>query len=90
MTRLLQGLNRKLIILCVMVLGGLAACEKPEIPDTEEKKNLTVSVYQIEHQDLDWKPFNNLLNLLRQFDGLRIYRLNNAADGRPCGGENGK
>ena len=42
------------------------------------------------YQDLDWKPFNNLLNLLRQFDGLRIYRLNNAADGRPCGGENGK
>ena len=51
MIRLLMGWNHKLMILCVMVLGGLAACEKPEIPDTEEKKNLTVSVYQIEQED---------------------------------------
>ena len=27
------------------------------------------------YQDLDWKPFNNLLRLLKQQDGLRIYRL---------------
>ena len=26
-------------------------------------------------QDKDWKPFNNLLVLLKKFDGLRIYRL---------------
>ena len=26
-------------------------------------------------KDKDWKPFNNLLVLLRKFDGLRIYRL---------------
>ena len=26
-------------------------------------------------QDKDWKPFNNLLLLLKKFDGLRIYRL---------------
>ena len=26
-------------------------------------------------QDKDWKPFNNLLELLKKFDGLRIYRL---------------
>ena len=28
-----------------------------------------------EYQDKDWKPFNNLLALLKQRDGLRIYRL---------------
>ena len=27
------------------------------------------------YQDKDWKPFNNLLVLLKKFDGLRIYRL---------------
>ena len=27
------------------------------------------------YQDKDWKPFNNLLTLLKQRDGLRIYRL---------------
>ncbi len=26
-------------------------------------------------QDKDWKPFNRLLELLKKFDGLRIYRL---------------
>ena len=26
-------------------------------------------------QGKDWKPFNNLLQLLKEFDGLRIYRL---------------
>ena len=26
-------------------------------------------------QDKDWRPFNNLLRLLRKFDGTRIYRL---------------
>ena len=26
-------------------------------------------------QDKDWKPFNQLLLLLKKFDGLRIYRL---------------
>ena len=26
-------------------------------------------------QGKDWKPFNNLLLLLRKFDGVRIYRL---------------
>ena len=28
-----------------------------------------------EYQGKDWKPFNKLLDLLREFDGLRIYRL---------------
>ena len=28
-----------------------------------------------EYQDKDWKPFNTLLKLLKQRDGLRIYRL---------------
>ena len=27
------------------------------------------------YQDKDWKPFNRLLELLKKFDGLRIYRL---------------
>ena len=27
------------------------------------------------YQDLDWKPFNRLLELMKKFDGLRIYRL---------------
>ena len=27
------------------------------------------------YQDLDWKPFNRLLELLKENDGLRIYRL---------------
>lgn len=27
------------------------------------------------YQDLDWKPFNRLLELLKKFDALRIYRL---------------
>lgn len=27
------------------------------------------------YQDLDWKPFNNLLELLKRYDGLRIYHL---------------
>ena len=27
------------------------------------------------YQDLDWKPFNKLLELLKSSDGLRIYRL---------------
>ncbi len=31
-----------------------------------------------EEQDKDWKPYNNLLVLLRKFDGLRIYRLDGA------------
>ena len=26
-------------------------------------------------QDKDWKPFNRLLELLKKFDGLRIYKL---------------
>ena len=28
-----------------------------------------------EDQDKDWKPFNSMLELLKKFDGLRIYRL---------------
>ena len=28
-----------------------------------------------EDQDKDWKPFNVLLQLLKKFDGLRIYQL---------------
>lgn len=28
-----------------------------------------------EEQDKDWKPFNSMLKLLKQFDGLRIYKL---------------
>ena len=27
------------------------------------------------YQSKDWKPFNRLLELLKKFDGLRIYRL---------------
>ena len=30
-----------------------------------------------EDQDKDWKPFNSMLLLLKKFDGLRIYRLDN-------------
>ena len=26
-------------------------------------------------QDKDWKPFNSMLRLIKKFDGLRIYRL---------------
>ena len=29
----------------------------------------------LSYQSKDWKPFNRLLELLKKFDGLRIYRL---------------
>jgi hypothetical protein len=29
-----------------------------------------------EDQGKDWKPFNSMLQLLKKFDGLRIYKLN--------------
>ena len=43
-----------------------------------------------EEQDKDWKPFNKLLDLLREFDGLRIYRLNGEEKDVTGSGENGK
>ena len=43
-----------------------------------------------EEQDKDWKPFNKLLDLLREFDGLRIYRLNGEEEDVTGSGENGK
>ena len=47
----MNKLNHKLIILCGIMLGVLAACEKPEIPESGESKNLIVSVYNIEQED---------------------------------------
>ena len=48
---MLKGLNHKLMILCVLGLGVLAACEKPVIPGTGNDGNLVVSVYNIEQED---------------------------------------
>ncbi len=43
-------------------------------PTTEEIRAHFLSLSP-EDQDKDWKPFNDLLKLLKKFDGLRIYRL---------------
>ena len=43
-------------------------------PSPEEIRTHYFSLSE-EDQDKDWKPFNRLLQLLKKFDGLRIYRL---------------
>ena len=43
-------------------------------PTTEEIRTHYFSLPE-EDQDKDWKPFNRLLELLKKFDGLRIYKL---------------
>ncbi|MBQ5786934.1 MAG: hypothetical protein IIW12_01920, partial [Oscillospiraceae bacterium] len=45
---------------------------------TDEKIRAHWLLLPEEEQDKDWKPYNNLLVLLRKFDGLRIYRLDGA------------
>ena len=43
-------------------------------PSPEEIREHYLSLSE-EDQGKDWKPFNNMLKLLLQYDGLRIYRL---------------
>ena len=41
---------------------------------TEEIREHYLSLPE-HYQDKDWKPFNSMLELLKKFDGLRIYKL---------------
>ena len=43
-------------------------------PTTQEIRRHFIGLPK-KYQDKDWKPFNNLLQLLKKKDGLRIYRL---------------
>ena len=43
-------------------------------PSSEEIRAHYFSLSE-KDQDKDWKPFNRMLQLLKKFDGLRIYQL---------------
>jgi hypothetical protein len=44
------------------------------VPSSEEIRDHYLHLDK-KDQDKDWRPFNRLLTLLRNVDGLRIYRL---------------